>query len=105
MAGDTGSSRPVSFASASRNSSTTIFDTPQRWKSIGFGTAIVFVFAVLALSVSVVSLPMLLDRPIDVVEEAFNVGIEHPVVAPTTDPIAIQTSVKAVLMNPFTMAL
>ena len=73
---------------------------------IGFGTAIVFVFAVLALSVSVISLPMLLDRPIDVVEEAFDVGIEHPVVAPTIDvPIAIQTSVKAVLMNPFTMAL
>jgi uncharacterized membrane protein len=30
----------------------------------------------------------------------------HPVIAPTIDvPIAIQTSVKAVLMNPFTMAL
>ena len=83
---------------------TTIFDTPQGWKLIGFGTGIGFVFAVLALSVSVVSFPMLLDRP--AVEEPLNVEIEHPVVAPTIDvPIAIQTSVKAVLMNPFTMAL
>ena len=38
--------------------------------------------------------------------EALDVGIEHPVVTPTIDvPIAIQTSVKAVLVNPFTMAL
>ena len=44
---------------------TTIFDTPQGWKLIGFGTGIGFVFAVLALSLSVVSFPMLLDRPID----------------------------------------
>ena len=84
--------------SPSRNSSTTIFDTPQGWKLIGFGIAIVFVFAVPALSVSVVSFPMLLVRPIDVVKEAFDVGIEHPVVAPTIDvPIAIQTSVKLAL--------
>ncbi len=83
---------------------TTIFDTPQGWKLIGFGTGIGFVFAVLALSVSVVSFPMLLDRPIDAVD--LDVGIEHPVVAPTIDvPIAIQTSIKAVLMNPLTMAL
>ena len=78
---------------------TNIFDTPQGWKLIGFGTGIGFVFAVLALSLSVVSFPMLIDRPIDA--EAIDVGIEHPVIAPTIDvPIAIQTSVKAVLMNP-----
>ena len=83
-----------------------ILGTPQGWKLIGFGTAIGFVFAVVALSVSVVSFPMLLDRPIDAGEEALDIGIEHPVVAPTIDvPIAIQTSVRAVLMNPFTMAL
>jgi len=83
---------------------TTIFDTPQGWKLIGFGTGIGFVFAVLALSLSVVSFPMLLDRPIDA--EAIDVEIEHPVVAPTIDvPIAIQTSIKAVLVNPLTMAL
>ena len=47
---------------------------------------------------------MLLGRPIDA--EAIDVEIEHPVVAPTIDvPIAIQKSVKDVLMNPFTMAL
>ena len=63
-----------------------IFGTAQGWKLIGFGTAIGFVFAVLALSVSVVSFPMLLDRDVDV-------------------PTAIQTSVKAVLINPVTMAL
>ncbi len=63
-----------------------ILGTSQGWKLIGFGTGIGFVFAVVALSMSVVSFPMLLDRDVDV-------------------PIAIQTSVKAVLMNPFTMAL
>jgi uncharacterized membrane protein len=65
---------------------TNIFDTPQGWKLIGFGTAIGFVFAVVALSISVVSFPLLLDR---------DVGV----------PVAVQTSVKAVLANPFTMAL
>jgi len=62
---------------------TTIFDTPQGWKLIGFGTGIGFVFAVLALSLSVVSFPMLLDRPIDAVD--LDVGIEHPVVNRRSD--------------------
>ena len=70
----------------SPNSLAEIFGTTQGWKLIGFGTAIGFVFAVLALSVSVVSFPMLLDRDVDV-------------------PVAIYTSVKAVLVNPVTMAL
>jgi uncharacterized membrane protein len=65
---------------------TNIFDTPQGWKLIGFGTAIGFVFAVVALSISVVSFPFLLDR---------DAGV----------PVAVQTSVRAVLANPFTMAL
>ena len=64
----------------------TVLGTSQGWKLIGFGTAIGFLFAVIALSVSVVSFPMLVDRDVDV-------------------GIAIQTSVKAVLMNPITMAL
>ena len=53
---------------------------------IGFGTAIGLLFAVVALSISVVSFPLLLDRDVDV-------------------PVAILTSVRAVLTNPFTMAL
>ena len=65
---------------------TNIFDTPQGWKLIGFGTAIGFIFAVAALSISVVSFPLLLDR---------DVGV----------PVAVQASVRAVLANPFTMAV
>jgi uncharacterized membrane protein len=63
-----------------------VLSTPPGWKLIGFGTAIGFVFAVVALSISVVSFPLLLDRDVDV-------------------PVAIRTSVRAVLVNPFTMAL
>ncbi|HUI21782.1 MAG TPA: DUF2189 domain-containing protein [Methylocella sp.] len=63
-----------------------VLTTPQGWKLIGFGTAIGFVFAVVAFSISVVSFPMLLDRDVDV-------------------PVAIQTSIKTVLVNPLTMAL
>jgi len=65
---------------------TNVFDTPQGWKLIAYGAAIGFVFAVVALSISVVSFPLLLDR---------DGGV----------PMAVQTSVRAVLANPFTMAL
>jgi uncharacterized membrane protein len=77
-----GSTPPESFRQFVAN----ILGTPQGWKLIGFGTAIGFVFAVVALSISVVSFPLLLDRDVDV-------------------PVAILTSVRAVLTNPFTMAL
>jgi len=77
-----GSAWPQSFTQFAGD----IFGTSQGWKLIGFGTATGFVFAVLALSVSVVSFPMLLDRDVDV-------------------PTAILTSVKAVLVNPITLAL
>ena len=77
-----GSTPPKSFIQFVAN----ILGTPQGWKLIGFGTAIGFVFAVVALSISVVSFPLLLDRDVDV-------------------PVAILTSVRAVLTNPFTMAL
>jgi len=77
-----GSAPPESFAQFVTN----VFGTPQGWKLIVLGTATGFVFAVVALSVSVVSFPMLLDRDVDV-------------------PVAILTSVRAVLTNPFTMAL
>ena len=53
-----GSTPPESFTQII----TTVFDTPQGWKLIGFGTAIGFVFAVVALSISVVSFP-LASRP------------------------------------------
>jgi uncharacterized membrane protein len=77
-----GSTPPESFIQFVGN----ILGTPQGWKLIGFGTAIGFVFAGVALSVSVVSFPLLLDRDVNVL-------------------VAIQTSVRAVLTNPFTMAL
>ena len=77
-----GSTPPESFIQFVGN----ILGTPQGWQLIGFGTAIGFVFAVVALSVSVVSFPLLLDRDVNVL-------------------VAIQTSVRAVLTNPFTMAL
>jgi uncharacterized membrane protein len=63
-----------------------IFATTQGWKLIGYGTAIGFVFAAGALSISVVSFPLLLDR---------NVGAL----------VAVQTSIRAVLANPLTMAV
>jgi len=63
-----------------------VFATPQGWKLIVYGTGIGFLFAVVALSISVVSFPLLLDDHFEA-------------------PVAIYTSVKAVLMNPLTMAL
>ena len=63
-----------------------VLSTPQGWKFIGYGTGIGFLYAVVALSISVVSFPLLLDRDAEV-------------------PVAIFTSVRAVLKNPFTMAL
>jgi uncharacterized membrane protein len=77
-----GSAPPDSFTQIITN----IVGTTQGWKLVGFGTAIGFIFAVVSLSVSVVSFPMLLDR---------DVGV----------PVAVQTSVRAVLANPFAMAL
>jgi uncharacterized membrane protein len=50
------------------------------------GSAIGFVFAVVALSISVVSFPLLLDRDVGAL-------------------VAVQTSVRSVLANPFTMAV
>jgi uncharacterized membrane protein len=65
---------------------TAIVATPEGWMLIGFGSAIGFVFAVVALSISVVSFPLLLDRDVGALA-------------------AIQTSVWSVLANPFTMAV
>ena len=63
-----------------------VISTPEGWSMIVVGNGIGFFFAALALTLSVVSFPMLLDR---------NVGVA----------MAVQTSVRAVLANPVTMAL
>ena len=63
-----------------------VFTTSKGWTLIILGNAIGFVFAVAAMTISVVSFPLLLDR---------NVGVA----------VAVRTSVRAVLANPLTMAL
>jgi uncharacterized membrane protein len=63
-----------------------ILGTPQGWKLIGFGTAIGFAFAVVVLSISVISFPLLLDR---------DVGLT----------VAVLTSLRAVRENPVTMSI
>jgi uncharacterized membrane protein len=63
-----------------------VLTTAKGWALILLGNAIGFAFAVVTLSVSVISFPLLLDR---------NVGASA----------AIRTSIRAVLMNPVMMAL
>ncbi|MFM9848082.1 MAG: DUF2189 domain-containing protein [Hyphomicrobiaceae bacterium] len=63
-----------------------VLTTPEGHSLIVVGNAVGFLFAVLAFSLTVVSFPLLLDR---------NVGAA----------VAITTSVRAVLLNPTTMAL
>jgi uncharacterized membrane protein len=63
-----------------------VLSTSRGWTLIILGNAIGFVFAVAAMTISVVSFPLLLDR---------NVGVA----------VAVRTSVRAVLANPLTMAL
>jgi uncharacterized membrane protein len=63
-----------------------VLGTPAGHGLILFGNAVGFLFALLAFALSVVSFPLLLDR---------NVGV----------PVAIATSVKAIVKNPFAMAL
>lgn len=60
--------------------------TPAGWTLIVVGNGVGFLFAVVALSISVVSFPLLLDR---------DVGVA----------VALVTSVRVVLANPLTMAL
>ncbi len=62
-----------------------LFTTGAGWSLIVWGNLLGLLFAIAALGVSVVSFPLLLDR--------------H-----TTAPVAILTSVRAVLANPVTMA-
>jgi uncharacterized membrane protein len=63
-----------------------VFATPAGWALIIVGSGVGFLFAALVFSLSVVSFPMLLDRPVGVMT-------------------AVQTSIRAVLANPLTMAI
>jgi len=74
--------QPVALAEFVRR----VIGTPEGHNLIIVGNAVGFLFAVLAFALSVVSFPLLLDR---------NVGMA----------VAIATSIKVILANPFTMAL
>ena len=63
-----------------------VFSTREGWSLILWGNAVGFHFAVVVLTLTVVSFPLLLDR---------DVGVR----------VAIRTSIKAVLTNPVTMAV
>jgi uncharacterized membrane protein len=73
---------PVSAAGFVRD----VFTTPSGWTMIGVGVGIGFLFAAAVLAISVVSVPLMLDR---------DVGLAH----------AIGTSVRAVMANPGPMAV
>ncbi len=77
-----GGAVPVSIAEFARE----IFTTPAGWTTIFVGCGAGFIFATVAFTLSVVSFPMLLDRDVGVMT-------------------AVQTSMRAVLANPMTMAL
>jgi uncharacterized membrane protein len=63
-----------------------VFNTSAGWTLIILGHALGFLFAVVALTVGVVSFPLLVDRDVGAL-------------------VALQTSVRAVLMNPVMMAI
>jgi uncharacterized membrane protein len=63
-----------------------VLTTPEGWNLILLGNGVGFLFAVLVLTLTVVSVPLLLDR---------DVGVR----------VAVRTSIRAVLANPVTMAL
>lgn len=73
---------PVSAAAFVRD----VFTTAQGWTMIGVGVGIGFLFAAAVLAISVVSVPLMLDR---------DVGLAH----------AIGTSLRAVMANPGPMAV
>jgi len=62
-----------------------VLTTPEGWSLIIFGCGVGFLFAVVALCVSVVSFPLMLDRHASAID-------------------AIRTSLRAVMKNPFAMA-
>lgn len=72
----------VSLASFFRD----VFTTPEGWALTVVGVGVGFLFAVLVLMISVVSFPMLLDRDVGLLT-------------------AVETSIRAVLVNPVPMAV
>ena len=77
-----GNAAPTSIEEFARQ----VFTTPAGWTLIIGGSSAGFLFAVVVLTLSVVSFPLLLDRDVGVMT-------------------AMQTSVRAVLANPLTMAI
>ena len=77
-----GNAAPTSIEEFARQ----VFTTPAGWTLIIGGSSAGFLFAVVVLTLSVVSFPLLLDRDVGVMT-------------------AMQTSVRAVLANPITMAI
>jgi uncharacterized membrane protein len=75
-----GPAMPVSLSAFTKD----VFTTPAGWTLIGVGVSVGFLFALLVLAISVVSFPLLLDRPVRI----------------TT---AMRTSIQAVLVNPVPM--
>ena len=65
---------------------TQVFLTEDGWELIIVGTGVGFLFAIVVLTLSVVSFPMLIDRDVGVV-------------------MAVTTSIRAVVANPVTMAM
>ena len=63
-----------------------VFTTPAGWRLIVIGIGVGFLFAVLVLTISVVSFPLLLDREVGAA-------------------VALLTSIRAVLANPVPMAM
>src|SRR5262249_5647435 len=63
-----------------------VFTTQAGWAMIAIGMSVGFLFAVLVLSISVISFPLLLDREVGVVT-------------------AVDTSIQAVAKNPIPMAV
>jgi uncharacterized membrane protein len=76
-----GSAVPVSIADFAHQ----VFATPAGWTLIIVGCGVGFLFALVVLTISVVSFPMLLDKDVDAAT-------------------AVLTSVRSVLANPMTMA-
>ncbi|MDR3487483.1 MAG: DUF2189 domain-containing protein [Bradyrhizobium sp.] len=65
---------------------TDVFTTPAGWALIGVGIGIGLLFALVVLAISVVSFPLLLDRPVNV-------------------STAVRTSTRAVMLNPVPMLI